>query len=360
MRAVHIIGLTSILVASLLIAPLAFAENDNNEGKSEGKGKGNDNKPAFLLPFTSLGTTSAALQEQLKSLRELLENIKKQREALDDDNDDDDDDTSASSTKVARDALKMEIKETKRELKFLRSLRRGMSGDDVRDLQELLAQDPSIFPEGLITGFFGELTERAIKRFQAKFGIDAIGIFGPRTQAKILALFVGRELPPGIIKRLGLGSSTTTPGVGFVTICHKPVGVSPQTLVIGVPALGAHLSHGDTVSICPGGGTGTTTPPSDTTAPVLSALSASSTASTSAQVMWTTNETATSKLWYGLTSPLVLGGSTANFLNSMLITNHVLAIDGLSASTTYYYVAESADASGNTATSSEQSFSTPN
>lgn len=357
MRAIHI-GVTSLLLGSLLlIAPLAFAENDN-KGKSEEK-RSDKRSFVFTLPFLNIGTTTAALQGQIKSLQEALANLRAQGEALDDNR--------ASSTKAARDALRTEIKETRadinqtrKELRFVRSLARGMSGYDVRDLQELLAQDPSIFSADFITGFFGPKTEEALRKFQKKFGIDAIGIFGPKTQAKILSLFIGRELPPGIIKRLGLVTSTTTPGAGFVTICHIPPGnpAGKQSLVIAVPALGAHLAHGDTVGVCPGSGTATTTPPADTAAPVLSAISASSTASTSMQILWTTNEAATSKVWYGTSSPLTLGGSTANVVNSVLVTSHTLALTGLTASTTYQYVAESSDATGNTATSSSQSFTT--
>ncbi|MEK7137500.1 MAG: peptidoglycan-binding domain-containing protein, partial [Patescibacteria group bacterium] len=209
------------------MAPLAFAHDD--QGKSEDSNRG---KKAFMftLPFSVLGTTTTALQDQIKSLREALTNLKAQREALDDNDDDNDDndgdDRHASSTRAMRDTLKMEVRETKAdlnqakrelksELRFARSLARGMSGDDVRDLQELLAQDSSIFSIDLITGFFGPKTEEALRKFQKKFGIESIGIFGPKTQARILALFVGRELPPGIIRRLGLETSTTTPGQGF-------------------------------------------------------------------------------------------------------------------------------------------------
>ena len=358
MRAISI-GLTALLlVGSLLIAPLAFADDDDDN-----RGKGSNKKAfVFTLPFLNIGTTTQTLLEQIQSLRDALAALKAQREALEDD----DDDNNASSTKATRNALKTEIKETRadikqtqKELKFIRSLSRGMRGDDVRDLQELLAQDPSIFSANFITGFFGPLTEEAIRKFQKKFGIEAIGIFGPKTQAKLLSLFIGRELPLGIIRRLGLETSSTTPGQGFVTLCHKLAGVSPQTLVIAVPALGAHLAHGDMVGVCPGSGTATTTPPTDTTPPSLSAISASSTASTSVQILWTTNEAATSKVWYGTSSPLTLGGSTTNASNAALVTSHVLVLSGLTASTTYQYVAESSDAAGNTATSSAQSFTTP-
>lgn len=367
------IGIISAVLFGLAIAPLAFADDDDDNGNWKSKRKNDDRKSwVFHIPFISIGTTTDALMGQIRSLQEALANLKAQREALDDDDDDDgdddDDDNNASSTRAMRDTLKADIRETKaeirqtkRELRFLRSLSRGMSGDDVRDLQELLALDSSIFPADLITGFFGRLTEEAIRKFQRKHGIDAIGIFGPKTQAKLLALFVGRELPPGIIRRLGLETSSTTPGAGFVTICHIPPGntSNKQTLVIGVPALGAHLAHGDTVGVCAGSGTGTTTPPTtDTIAPMLSAISASSTASTTAQVLWTTNEAASSKVWFGTSTPLTLGGTTANVFNGTFVTSHALGLSGLTASTTYQYVVESRDATSNIATSSAQSFTT--
>ncbi len=352
------ISIGAALALSLMAVTFAFADDDrNNSGKGKGNGKKDEKAFSFSLPFTSLGTTTGALQAQIQSLQEMLKNLKAQREALDDDSDDSDDD-SDDSNKAARDALKTEIKQTKNEIKFLRSLSRGMRGDDVRDLQELLAQDPSILTSDNITGFFGPLTEEALRKFQRKHGIDAIGVFGPKTQAKILSLFVGKTLPPGIIARLGLETSSTTPGQGFVTLCHKPVGTSPQTLVIAIPALGAHLAHGDSVGVCPGSGA-TTTPPTDTTAPLISALSVTP-ASTTAQVNWTTNENSSSRVWYGTTSPLTLASPTTSIFNSSLVLAHSLSLSGLTASTTYYLVVESKDATGNTATSSSATFVTSN
>ncbi len=57
----------------------------------------------------------------------------------------------------------------------------GSQGNQVKVLQALLAADPSIYPEGLVTGYFGPATERAVKRFQEKNGIDQIGVVGPKT-----------------------------------------------------------------------------------------------------------------------------------------------------------------------------------
>src|SRR3990167_5890044 len=56
-------------------------------------------------------------------------------------------------------------------ISLTRNLVQGMSGEDVKTLQTILATDPEIYPEGLITGFFGSLTEKAVKKFQNKFGV---------------------------------------------------------------------------------------------------------------------------------------------------------------------------------------------
>ena len=65
-----------------------------------------------------------------------------------------------------------------------RSLFRGSRGEDVRQLQEFLAQDSDIYPEGIITGYYGVGTEAAVKKWQAKNGIPAVGIVGRQTIAK--------------------------------------------------------------------------------------------------------------------------------------------------------------------------------
>ncbi len=61
-------------------------------------------------------------------------------------------------------------------------------GEDVKRLQKILAQDKSVYPEGLVTGYFGPLTLMAVKKFQVKYGIakpgdDGYGFVGPKTRA---------------------------------------------------------------------------------------------------------------------------------------------------------------------------------
>src|SRR3989344_5421644 len=65
----------------------------------------------------------------------------------------------------------------------------------VSQLQKFLAQDSSVYPEGTITGFYGPLTEQAVKRWQAQQGVvssgspdtTGYGVVGSRTREKIRA-----------------------------------------------------------------------------------------------------------------------------------------------------------------------------
>ncbi len=76
---------------------------------------------------------------------------------------------------------------------FSRSLYLGLQGDDIRKLQEFLAEDKSIYPEGLVTGYYGILTQKAVQRFQCKYNIvcsgdeklTGYGQVGPKTRAKL-------------------------------------------------------------------------------------------------------------------------------------------------------------------------------
>ncbi len=77
---------------------------------------------------------------------------------------------------------------------FNRELERGGRGEDVTRLQQLLAKDPSIYPEGQVTGFYGALTQKAVRAFQKKYGISQVGRVGPQTLAKLNEVF-GGEAP---------------------------------------------------------------------------------------------------------------------------------------------------------------------
>ncbi len=161
-----------------------------------------------------------------------------------------------------------------------RQLDIGSSGSDVSALQTFLAQDSSIYPQGLVTGYYGQLTAAAVARWQTKNGIAAVGHVGPITLAALQA------------------------------------------------------KMGDT-----GGGVST-----GTAAPILSPEIVSTT-STSATFTWASNVSAYPRVMYGTTWPFLY--ATAPSVTGTYGTAQSVTITGLQPSTTYYYVLESKDASGN-------------
>jgi len=92
----------------------------------------------------------------------------------------------------------------------------------------------------------------------------------------------------------------------------------------------------------------------DTTPPVISAVSAANVTASGATVTWNTNEAADSQMDYGITT--AYGQTTA--LNPTLLTAHSVALSGLSANTTYHFLAKSRDLAGNLATSGDATFTT--
>lgn len=85
------------------------------------------------------------------------------------------------------------------------TLSRGMSNDQVADLQRYLAMHSDIYPEGLITGYFGALTEQAVKRLQVAKGLEPVGIVGPKTR-----VIINTEIIPLSARSSGGGVSSPT------------------------------------------------------------------------------------------------------------------------------------------------------
>ncbi|MBI2025474.1 fibronectin type III domain-containing protein, partial [Candidatus Kaiserbacteria bacterium] len=161
-------------------------------------------------------------------------------------------------------------------------------------------------------------------------------------------VFFGTLNPFNFINAIGNPSQ-------FMSHAFSLVGLAANTthfyVVLASNAVGSAVSNLFTF---------TTAAAPDTTAPIVSGITATATASTTATIAWTTNEPATSKVFFSTVSPLDVNASTTQSVtNVALVTSHSMGLAGLTASTTYVAAVQSADAAGNTATSAPFSFTTP-
>lgn len=62
-----------------------------------------------------------------------------------------------------------------------RQLSIGARGTDVTLLQTFLASNPAVYPQGLVTGYFGSLTKSAVSNFQSVHNLATDGIAGKNT-----------------------------------------------------------------------------------------------------------------------------------------------------------------------------------
>ena len=103
-----------------------------------------------------------------------------------------------------------------------RELQFGMSGGDVSTLQTFLAQDRSIYPQGLVTGYFGSLTRSAVVNFQARNGIATVGRVGPITMAAINAQMngggtVGFDRVSPSLSQISVSTSASSASISWST-----------------------------------------------------------------------------------------------------------------------------------------------
>ena len=83
-----------------------------------------------------------------------------------------------------------------------RDLALGAKDDDVKKIQQLLASDPSLFGVEP-TGYFGPITEAAIKKFQERYGLPVTGIVDEATREVMKELRkerVNGDVPSGLVK----------------------------------------------------------------------------------------------------------------------------------------------------------------
>ena len=80
----------------------------------------------------------------------------------------------------------------------------GSVGSEVSRLQSFLSKDKSIYPDGIVTGYFGRMTEDAVRRWQAAHNLvstgtpatTGFGFVGPHTRSE-MATEMERECENG-------------------------------------------------------------------------------------------------------------------------------------------------------------------
>lgn len=103
----------------------------------------------------------------------------------------------------------------------------GEKNADVTSLQEFLAASPDIYPQGLVTGYFGSLTRAAVIRFQAQYGLAQAGRVGPLTLAKINSLMgsgVANASGPAVFMTTGAVVSATSATFNWLTTNEVALG----------------------------------------------------------------------------------------------------------------------------------------
>ena len=137
----------------------------------------------------------------------------------------------------------------KEEIRLTRILRRGSTGDDVKKLQKFLKQFSDVYPEGLTTGYYGSLTEAAVKKFQLKQGIVTDG--DPDTTG------FGQVSPKTISKLNEVINDNTenmrteaiqTPSGTIPAVPAQPIGFTGTTTTSAVPAQSATTTQEECVS----------------------------------------------------------------------------------------------------------------
>jgi Putative peptidoglycan binding domain len=165
----------------------------------------------------------------------------------------------------------------------------GMTNNDVRSLQTFLAEDVTIYPQGLVTGYFGFLTKAAVSNFQSRNGIESIGRVGP-----ITLLAINNQMN-------SVGS--TVEGAGKVT--H--IGILQPTL--------------SNVQITP--------------------------TATGANISWNSSIAAVARVMYSTSWPFNYNTAPSVTNTTAVSMAQNVAIGNLQSNTVYYYVLESLDPQGN-------------
>lgn len=189
----------------------------------------------------------------------------------------------------------------------------GSQGQEVTDLQTYLSTNINWYPSGLVTGYFGSLTQGGVQKFQTSEGIVSSGT----------------------------PASTGYGRVGPTTMAHLNAAMNPGNQ-----------------------------PAAFNTVPVLSPV-AIQRGSSGATFTWTTNEPTLGQIYWGTnkiqsdeaTGPQqtpFISGSLATDNGGIRTTEHSVTISNLQSNTVYHFVMRSIDAQGDMSVLLDNTFQTTN
>lgn len=290
-----------------------------------------------------------------------------------------------------------------------RDLKRGDSGLDVELLQQLLAETvasttpntatSTIATTSLaVTGYFGRMTERALIDYQQQQGLTPSGIVDSATRDALTNASADQFIPvtganfaPIDLSTVSIldnsqtiqGSTTVSSSDNSQTIQGIQTQVNQlaatttvnQSAISDLQGQASQLSSQisqlssqiadlqNTIASAAVAPTASSAPaPTTPTAPstpatTISNVQAGSVTNSAASITWTTNNAATSEVDYSTSSSLP-STQTKSQASSTMITSHNVKLSSLTASTTYFYRAVSADSIGTTVKSGILSFTT--
>lgn len=131
-------------------------------------------------------------------------------------------------------------------------------------------------------------------------------------------------------------------------------GTFGDTILMGFP-----IMTNDSVTVTATVGSATSSPPNpggggDTTAPIISNVQVINVSTSSATIVWDTNESSNSAVDYGLTTAYASGTVS----DPGFVTSHSITLTNLSPGTIYHFQVSSSDAAANRATAGDFTFTT--
>jgi peptidoglycan hydrolase-like protein with peptidoglycan-binding domain len=179
----------------------------------------------------------------------------------------------------------------------------GSSGSQVTQLQQFLATNSQIYPAGIVSGYYGALTQAAVTQFQVAYGIAQVGQVGPVTEAKINSIMAS-----------GFGLDTAVPYINNLNVSQ----INPTSAVVSWT--NSELARG--------------------------------------QVFFSTSPIQTNEAT-GVYQIPYIGGNGANSNNNTSVgMSYSVQLTGLQPNTVYYYIVRSIDQSGNVTMTTQYSFQT--